>query len=200
MDYSYNRTAAAKREDYSYNKGPNTPWGRAQVVYHLARGVRWVDTPGHGGLGVSSGVGSQALTPAARKLAISSGGAYWFEEDVKYAIAFYENPGWQKALVSLAGGQVASKEQLEKTIRHWDPEYFELSDLEDMPKLQKGMKLRFLERVLFGRGMDFKPGDEVEVTKVTSSSIVFTPVVSHYGSFKMPYRFYEHDGKVELVK
>ena len=49
-------------------------------------------TPGHGGLRVSPAVGNKKLSGKARGLSMTELGAYWFEEDVQYAIAFYENP------------------------------------------------------------------------------------------------------------
>lgn len=62
MTYSYDRTAGKLYVDpYGNPTGPNTPWGKADSVTEIIRGVRWVATPGHGGLGVARGVALHIL-------------------------------------------------------------------------------------------------------------------------------------------
>jgi hypothetical protein len=61
----------------------------------------------------------------ARSLSLRWGGAYWYEEDVDWAIAFYEHPEWNQRLIQLAGGSSMSKERIEETVRRWSPKYFE---------------------------------------------------------------------------
>jgi len=188
------RYAYARKESFPDGEGPKTPWGSAQYVYTLERGVRWVSTPGHGGLGVSNGVARKKLSPAARRVAGEHwGGSFWFEEDVAYTVAFYENPEWAKSLASVAGGTIPSKDQLEAQIKRYYPKYFELADLQDKPKAKTGIQLVLQSGpISFGRGTTFEKGDLVEVTKVTSTSLIVRSADGkHHGLFRMPYRWYE---------
>jgi len=111
---------------YDEDKGPRTPWGPAQVGYPITKGVVWYSTAGHGGLGVARSVASKKLTPQARKMAMKSGGRFWYEEDADWAIPFFENPEWEKKFAQLGGGRATSQDEKEKTIRRWNPKYFEL--------------------------------------------------------------------------
>lgn len=78
-----------------------SPWDSIQHKRKLAEGVYWVSTTGHGGLMVHALVANDDLTPQAREEAIacnySGQGWYAFEEDSKYAIAFFEQPEWMRA-------------------------------------------------------------------------------------------------------
>ena len=109
----------AEEKSYPYNKGPNTPWGRAQTVNTIERGVSVVSTPGHGGIGVADGVAKKRLSQQALALGLRQGGYYWYEEDCLCAIPLYEVESWRKALSK------SSKEELEDSIRRWTPKYFE---------------------------------------------------------------------------
>ena len=111
--------------------GPRTPWGKADFGYKLDKGVTWYTTPSHGGLGVAGGVAKRALSPQALKQGEVRSGYVWYEEDVAYVVAFYENPKWEKALSKLAGGSVMSMAQKAKTIERWMPEYFGLTKQEE---------------------------------------------------------------------
>jgi hypothetical protein len=99
-----------------------TPWGESDYDRTIIPGVVWFGTPSHGGLRVNG----KYLSPTAKELALYSGGSYWFEEDVAYAIPVYENYStWGKKFYEVLGGGVQSKEDLEETIRRYYPQYFD---------------------------------------------------------------------------
>ena len=171
-----------------------TPWGPAQNVEDIARGVRWVSTAGHGGLGVAKGVAQSQLSPAARKLGMYGNGYFWYEEDVQYAIAFYEHPEWGQKLKSVAGGSVQSKEQLGETIKKYFPEYFEMSDLQNLPKLIPGTILVSDRDIEMMKGILIQAGTPLPVVKVTSSRIYLGSDTVRYS---LPYSWYL-EGKLKI--
>ena len=93
-----NLTATARHFADSDRNAPRTPWGKAQRVVTVQRGVRWVSTASHGGLGVSVGVASKSLTPAAIAQGFVEGGYIWFEEDCQCNAPFGERPEWWAAI------------------------------------------------------------------------------------------------------
>lgn len=92
--------ATATRRDFadSDRAAPYTPWGKAQSVATIARGVRWVSTASHGGLGVSAALALKVFSEAAMRECFVQGGYFWFEEDCAAAVAFAEHPEWEAAL------------------------------------------------------------------------------------------------------
>lgn len=96
-----------------------TYWGEAQTSKEIEDGVVWYTTAGHGGLGVASNVAKRKLSKQALEQGTLWKNAYWYEEDCLYAIPFYEHPEWAKKL-----GGLQSKDQYEKEIIRWCPEYF----------------------------------------------------------------------------
>jgi len=118
------RQAAFKQEVIHFTNA-RTPWGKADVSYKLDRGVTWHGTPGHGGLGVSNNVARSKLSPQARAIGEKKGGAYWFEEDIAYAVPFYENPEWEKTMTKIGGGSSSGRAKLKKLIERWFPQYFQ---------------------------------------------------------------------------
>ncbi len=194
--YSYDRRTAAIEEKVFTDPtgrptGPNTPWGKADGVREIMRGVRWVNTPGHGGLGVAKGVADKLLSSAARRLGNYMGGYFWYEEDVQCSIPFFEHPEWAHAI----GVSGVSKEHEEETIKKYYPKYFEyLTDgVKDPPKLKPGMKLKWLVPARFGSSWSFKEGDLIEVVSTTPSSIVFMPEGRRI-EFKVPMGYYYGHG------
>jgi hypothetical protein len=194
--YSYDRRTAAIQEKIFTDPtgkptGPNTPWGKADGVREIMRGVRWVNTPGHGGLGVAKGVADKLLTSAARRLGNYLAGYFWYEEDQQCEIPFFEHPEWAHAL-----GHAGTKESYEEAVKSHYPKYFEmLSDgTKDPPKLKPGMKLKFLVPMKFGGGWDFNEGTVVEVVNTTASSIVFTQLHNKNVKFKLPMGAYYGHG------
>ena len=130
-----------------------TPWGKADTEYPIERGVTWYSTPGHGGLSVAKGVAMRRLSPHARELGELWGNSYWYEEDVAWNLAFYENPDWQDKLKSLSGGSKRTKEQMEDSIKRYYPQYFEeefrgkSERKQNLPKLQIGDVIIMGERM-----------------------------------------------------
>lgn len=172
---------------------PWTYWGRAQDMYVLDRGIRWFSTAGHGGLGVADGVARRLLSPAAYKMGAKANGYVWYEEDVAYAVPFYEHPEWSRILAQKAGGRAQTKGQLEDIVRRWNPEYFELlgqgGTHPQKPKV--GNRIRFEKAITFGRYGTLQEGREGIVVKTTGSSIIFNPVmkdgeVDDYWSLRVP--------------
>jgi hypothetical protein len=163
---------ALKEKNYPDGEGPSTPWGPAQSVLEIARGVRWVHTAGHGGLGVASGLARKQLTPAARRHGALMGGYFWYEEDVAFMIPLFEVPAWSVALSRGSGSRLQTQEQLERGIRQWYPKYFEMGGLVDKPKLTPGMKLECVDAA--GYTSAVPDGSTWEVGKVTSSTFIAT--------------------------
>ena len=113
-----------QKQHYDGRSGPRTPWGNANYSYSIAKGVTWYMTPGHGGLGISLSVAKRSLSDEAIALGERDGGSLWYEEDVDWAIPFYENPKWEKIMAKIGGGGITSQSQKEKTIRSYHPQYF----------------------------------------------------------------------------
>lgn len=176
-------------------RAPKTYWGPAQAMYEIQRGVRWFSTSGHGGLAVADGVARKELTPAAYKLGAKQGGYVWYEEDVAYAIPFYEHPEWSEILSRKAGGSAGSKEKFEETVRRWFPEYFKLleSGAAHPRKPKIGDKVRFNKDIRFGSGTVIRAGTEMEITKATPSSVIL-----NYG-YRVPVSFLSGNGDIALL-
>jgi hypothetical protein len=196
--YSYDRTGAAGDRKVLTDPsgrpiGPNTPWGKADSVTEIARGVRWVVTPGHGGLGVARGIAEKLLSSAARRLGNYQGGYYWYEEDVQCNIAFYEHPEWAR-LAGFSGS--VNKEHFEQGVRKYYPKYFDYLNegVKEAPRLKPGMKLKVLKDMNFRTAL-ISEGSIVEVGKVTSSSFVFSSSGGWPpGLFKAPMGYYYGHG------
>lgn len=75
-----------------------TPWGRAEEIVRLERGVSWVSTPGHGGFMVAQGVAKKLLTPEAQSRGYKYCGYLAYEEDCDYAIVLFEHQEWAEKL------------------------------------------------------------------------------------------------------
>lgn len=165
-------------------KAPNTIWGKAQTMYEIQRGVRWFSTAGHGGLAIADGVARKLLSPAAYKLGDHTWGYVWYEEDVGYAVPFYEHPEWAEVLRQKAGGSPLSKQQLEETVRRNFPQYFKmLEEGGSHPRKAKvGDKVRFQRDVAFGGGNVVPSGTEALVFKVTGSTLYLVMNVTLGGS------------------
>lgn len=107
-------------------EGMSSPWGQVDYKTDLMRGVIWVGTPGHGGMGVAKGVAKKLLSPHAIMMGEEYGGYYWFEEDVAWTIAAYDSEVIMNAMNnnSSFSGKV-DRDYLEKTIKDYFPKYFQ---------------------------------------------------------------------------
>lgn len=76
----------------------NTPWGKAQEVVKLDKGVSWVSTAGHGGFMVGVGAAKRLLSPEAQAEGEQWGSYLSFEEDCDYAIVLWEHPEYAEKL------------------------------------------------------------------------------------------------------
>lgn len=122
-----NTDATITRKRFSSNDpgAPYSPWGKVDSLTVIARGVRWVGTPSHGGLGVAIGTAKRLLSPAAQACGFEQSGYLWFEEDCLCSIPFFEHPEWYAA-VAFVGAY--SREETEASIRRWTPEYFDFRE------------------------------------------------------------------------
>jgi hypothetical protein len=87
-----------------------TPWGTADEILRITRGVSWVNTPSHGGLMVANGTAQKSLTPKAIEYSEKFGNYIAYEEDCAYAIPFFQNPQWKRLLDEI---NLAAWERLE---------------------------------------------------------------------------------------
>jgi len=192
------KTARADKSWDDYDRSaPKTPWGPAQDAYVIDRGVAWYSTAGHGGMKVARGVAQKMLSDAARKMGDLWGGAYWYEEDVGWAIPCYEVPKWDALLTRKLGGSIHTKDMLGKIIERNYPKYFKLLE-EDfaMPApLKPGDTVEFKINIPFSGGITFKPGQQVTVRKVDRSNFIFQ---AGGGLYRLKLRYYE-DGDVVKV-
>jgi hypothetical protein len=148
----------------------NSPWGPSQFVGKIARGVVWVSTAGHGGLGVAKGAARKLLSDAALLCANYYNGYYWFEEDCQCTVAFHEHPEWAARFNGTADSYKASVD------RHY-PQYAEyLVTNKKAPKEPVvGQKLKVVRQL----SNNIQAGDIVTVIEVKTSSIVFTHTSSN---------------------
>lgn len=140
----------ALAELFLLTAGAKTPWGEADFSYEVKRGVVWYSTPRHGGLYVSSGVARSELPQKARYRSEKWKGDYWFEEDVDVAIAFFEQPEWEKIIGKAVGIHPTGKKYNRRIIERHYPHYFEPDYIEEsvnepppMKELKIGDELRF---------------------------------------------------------
>lgn len=68
-----------------------TPWGKAQSIYKITRGVVEVSTASHGGIGIAIGYAEKHYPKEVLNKAIFKYERYWFEEDCAYALPLYYN-------------------------------------------------------------------------------------------------------------
>ncbi len=102
----------------------NSPWGKVDFKETIQRGIHWVNTPGHGGLMIATGVARKLLSEAARKQGTTFGGYLAYEEDCQYAVALYELSKLGITLRKRADvSSEAQEENLLKTISSWNADY-----------------------------------------------------------------------------
>jgi len=103
--------------------GTMTPWGESQGAVKVCPGVVFYSTARHGGVSISRGM-AKYLTRYTMKEAIKYGNSFWFEEDVAYALPFYELikalPSLSTRIKAVGGGD---ENTLKKYIERWYPNY-----------------------------------------------------------------------------
>ena len=155
----------------------NSPWGPSQSLDKIARGVVWISTSGHGGLGVAKGTARKLLSDAALLCANYYNGYYWFEEDVQCAIAFHERPEWASRFNGTADSYKASVDSSY-------PQYAEyLATNKKAPREPVvGQQLK----VARPYSKSIQVGDIVTVVEVRASSVIFTNSNSDNTRWKAP--------------
>jgi hypothetical protein len=190
-------------------KAPGSPWGPVQVMYDhpSLRGVRWVSTAGHGGMGVADGIARKVLSPAAYKLGERSGGYVWYEEDSAVGIPFFEHPEWFQLLFGkpYTDAQIAANE---RSIRQYYPRYFKMKEEGTalLPRLSIGDTLTVVQDIKLSRGAPLRAGTPVQVVKLTAGYVYIVAGSTGY-QVKLPISYYESgsdlgvgEGKVFLAK
>lgn len=156
----------------------------------MLRGVRWVSTAGHGGMGVADGLARKLLSHAAYKEGEKYGGYVWYEEDVAFEILYYEHPEWYPLLEGRPMTD-AIKAQLERTVRTSFPTYFRKKQegftLPDRPRI--GDTIRILKSIPMSKGMTLNAGEEYLVKKFTADKIYLT-TPDGYFTARLPIDFY----------
>ena len=94
-----------------------TPWGYADRVIALARGVTDVSTPSHGGIIVTKRWGEANLSEAARDNGMKFMDGWAFEEDCKWVIVYNEHPELFPAI-----NENGNREAAESALS-WEVEY-----------------------------------------------------------------------------
>jgi phage terminase small subunit len=179
-------------------RAPSSPWGPVQHVYTnpMLKGVRWVSTAGHGGMGVADGVARKLLSPAAYKLGDKWGGYVWYEEDVAYTIPVYEHPDW---MFLLHGKRLNDAElaALERSVRTSYPRYFKMKEegFALPPRLQIGDVLNVTKQINLSKGSpSLMPGDTVQIVKLTPT---YMYVVSGGNSRNVKLPVWYYSGEME---
>ena len=174
--------ASVKEFSWSYDdrSAPRTPWGPAQVAYRHNLGAVWYSTAGHGGLYLPGGLARSLLSNAALAQGMRSGSGYWYEEDVAWQVVAYEQLALMNELFHAMGGRSITKEEMEKDVRQWMPEYFEKQY--DKPLEMRDLQVGFTVELQFakcrtgevienrGRSVVFK-GDDGNLYKLTNRSL-----------------------------
>jgi hypothetical protein len=111
-----------------------TPWGEADHVINLAKGVNWVNTPSHGGFIFTRCAAEKLLTEHARNVGEPWRNGLAFEEDCKYAIVLFEHPEYDAKLRESKDTAEQVKAHAVEVISRWDAEYLIARGLTPEPK------------------------------------------------------------------
>src|SRR5260370_30173594 len=94
----------------------NTPWGKADSIQRIARGLSFVGTPSHGGFMVADGFARKHLSGAALVRGERFGNYYAFEEDCNAFIILLEIPSSRQ-------GTVTDESKIVDGLSHWHADY-----------------------------------------------------------------------------
>ncbi len=105
----------------------NTPWGKAQHIKNIERGVRFVSTAGHGGIMVSKGLAEKKMPASVLRNGIPYGGYYGFEEDIDWRLVVLCLPNICPAL-GIESYDDFVKESAQDAVfyKHFRPAYLEV--------------------------------------------------------------------------
>lgn len=119
-----------KELDFLLNEGwvanpKQSPWGEVDFVYEEACGIFTVGTPSHGGIMVEKQRGDLFLSPEAKKVSMSYGSYYCFEEDCNAAVAIREM--LDNHIIEPPVNEYFTpgkyEEVINASIHRWNPEY-----------------------------------------------------------------------------
>lgn len=126
-----------------------TPWGAADFVEPLARGISWVGTPRHGGLRIAKGFAKRHLSSAAIKRAEEFANYLWYEEDVAWMIPMWELPQfWPKAFMHMRDYNTFQSryDYLWQGLSRWFPQYLLAKGDQPIPELYEQWKTEQRDR------------------------------------------------------
>jgi len=104
---------------YSMERGTPTPWGKADKVWDVRRGVWVIKTPTHGGIAVHKEL-TAALSPAAAHRAQVLGDYLFYERDYDWAIPVFDLRLYTD--IQLVWPEV-SRERVLRTLQQWHGDY-----------------------------------------------------------------------------
>ena len=102
----------------------HSPWGTIQESETIEPGVRWVSTPGHGGLMVSLPKAYRRLSDFAWGIGERYGDYLAFEEDVAYAAVYRDVPAWARKDLEKRYGNRRAEELLALTDAEMADEFY----------------------------------------------------------------------------
>lgn len=185
---------------------PWTPWGPAQQVTGILRGMRWYSCAGHGGLGIADGMARKLLSAPGYRMGIKQGGYVFYEEDDAWAIPFFEHPEWLPYLHRAVGGKLYDRESLlQHYIKPYHASYlarYEAGEEKLKPKPVVGQTFKFTKPVSWGKFV--MPVDMLGmVLQVRPTSITFKTPYMPDGArsvvFRIPMSYWD-DGTLEFVE
>lgn len=161
----------------------STPWGVAQEVKTVARGVHRVCTAGHGGLMVSAGVARETLSYAAAVHSEAYGNFFCWEEDCAIAIPCFERFEWSTAL-NFGWTQAEVAEE----VKHSASEYLALRarGLAWPSAPKAGAELVTGREIQFTRA-SLPKGEKLRVVEVKGSNLVAVSLAGQH--YKLPVRW-----------
>jgi hypothetical protein len=146
------------------NSKTQTPWGISDYVKPCIRGVALVQTPSHGGIRVSATLAKNQLSDACLFFGEQIGNYFFFEEDCAYALPFFEHPEWFKEIYRPNETEEVLKNNAEKTIKTYFPEYFErVNNGFKMPSYEKGKIVEVKKDIKLVGGKIIEAGSNVIV-------------------------------------
>jgi hypothetical protein len=116
----------------------STPWGQADSVHNVCRGVRQVSTPGHGGFMISKGYAEKHMRSAALEYGIKYGGYYCYEEDCDWAVCANELPVLRQYFADHGEDIKDIDRIILKTLSAWRADYLIACGITPLPEEYAG--------------------------------------------------------------
>ena len=120
---------------FNYQKAMPTPWGKADYVHHICKGVVEVGTPGHGGILVGKAVARKLLSPKGQAIGREWNQYLAYEEDCDWSLFAYEQPELynESRKISCSTTYASNPEKFTveetkryaaETLKRWHQDYF----------------------------------------------------------------------------